>query len=34
MSVIEGESIKKEAKRAIIRQIGKEAIVRIRLHAV
>lgn len=34
MSVTEGESIKKEAKRAIIRQLGKEAIVQIRLYAV
>jgi len=34
MSVTAGERIKKEAKRAIIRQIGKEAIVQIRLYAV
>ena len=34
MSVSEGEIIKKEAKRAILRQIGKEAIVQVRLYAV
>lgn len=34
VTVSEGEKIKKEAKKAIVKQIGKEAIVQVRLFAV